>query len=123
LSKRARSRRIRYRNTVNVARAGKLENPHVYVIVATGTNLAKIGIAADPKQRLRELQTGCPHPLRIALIIPHGGRQLEHLLHRVCAPCRVHPQPRSEWFSLGRGGLDVLRAWAEDNQLRVVTYN
>lgn len=38
----------------------------IYFIEAVGANLLKIGFTdRDPEERLKELQTGCPHRLRV----------------------------------------------------------
>ena len=111
---------VAYRNTLRIARAARPENPDVYVIVATGTNMAKIGISADPRARLRELQVGNPYNLRLALVIPHGGRRLERVLHKMCRPCSARPGQPTEWFKLGKGGLAQIKRYVQDNGLRTL---
>jgi hypothetical protein len=65
----------------------------VYFIEAAGTDLVKIGIAAVPKDRLRELQTASPHKLSILATMP-GGKVAESRLHRHFAASRA----TGEWF-------------------------
>jgi hypothetical protein len=65
----------------------------VYFIEAQGTDLVKIGIAAQPKERLRELQTASPHRLAILAEMP-GGKPKESALHRQFAAHRA----AGEWF-------------------------
>ena len=65
----------------------------VYFIEAAGTDLVKIGIAAVPKDRLRELQTASPHKLSILATMP-GGKAAEGRLHRHFAGSRA----TGEWF-------------------------
>ena len=65
----------------------------VYFIEAQGTDLVKIGIAAQPKERLRELQTASPHRLAILATMP-GGKPKESHLHRQFAAHRA----AGEWF-------------------------
>jgi hypothetical protein len=54
----------------------------------------KIGWAANPEKRKRELQTGAPGPLNILHTIPGGVRQ-ERALHELLKEARLH----GEWFS------------------------
>jgi Meiotically up-regulated gene 113 len=65
----------------------------VYFIEAGGTDLVKIGIAAAPKDRLRELQTASPHRLAMLATMP-GGKPEESRLHRQFAASRA----TGEWF-------------------------
>ena len=41
----------------------------------------KVGRSKDPYQRLKQLQTGCPHPLKVILHIPNEGHK-EREIHR-----------------------------------------
>ena len=65
----------------------------VYLIAATGLDRVKIGTAASPSKRLRELGTGAPAPLTL-VATREGGRGLERAIHRAAAEWRVH----REWF-------------------------
>lgn len=65
----------------------------VYLIHAQGTKLYKIGVAADPEARLRELQTANPLGLVLLYKIP-GTRSVEQAIHRKLEEYRV----RGEWF-------------------------
>ena len=53
----------------------------------------KIGVSADPKARLKELQTGNPFPLKIAATIP-GHFATEKELHNIFERFRME----GEWF-------------------------
>jgi hypothetical protein len=44
-------------------------------LVTSGLGLAKIGVAPEPRQRLRELQIGSPVRLELALAAPYATRQ------------------------------------------------
>jgi hypothetical protein len=79
----------------------------VYFIEAQGTDLVKIGIAAKPSERLRELQTASPHRLAILATLP-GGKPQESLLHRQFAAQRA----AGEWFHRSPE-LDALIARAQ----------
>lgn len=65
----------------------------VYFIAAEGTDIVKIGIAAKPTERLKELQTASPHKLSILATMP-GGKPRERQLHRQFAATRM----TGEWF-------------------------
>lgn len=70
---------------------------HIYFIATESEpQLVKIGHTARcPLGRMRALQTGCPHKLRLALIID-GSVQDERNLHQKFANRRY----RAEWFLL-----------------------
>lgn len=68
----------------------------VYFIEAVGTDTVKIGVTAgDPEDRLKQLQTGCPHKLRLRVAI-HGDLRLEQWLHQQFD----HLCIGGEWFRL-----------------------
>ena len=53
--------------------AGEAEATWVYAI-SCATERVKIGVAADPRKRLRELQVGSPHELTLAHMQAYGER-------------------------------------------------
>lgn len=66
----------------------------VYFITSEPDLFVKIGWALHcPERRLRELQTGCPEPLRLMAYFP-GSREDERRLHDTFA--ELHH--RGEWF-------------------------
>lgn len=66
----------------------------VYVI-KNDIGMCKVGIALDPKVRLKELQTGSPHPLRIAYsIVTNDASGVEARAHAILSRYHVH----LEWF-------------------------
>lgn len=68
----------------------------IYFIEAVGANLLKIGFTErDPEERLKELQTGCPHKLRL-VATTFGDRETERLWHDEYADLRTS----GEWFRL-----------------------
>ncbi len=78
----------------------------VYLMNAEGTSRYKIGFAKDPNVRLRELQTGCPYPLKI-VAASNGDRDRERKLHARFSDYRQC----GEWFDLPGDVLpDVQRA-------------
>jgi hypothetical protein len=71
----------------------------MYVISARPEGPVKLGISADPDQRVRELQTGHPEPLKVLHREPvdlERVRLFERLLHRDNNHHRLH----GEWFNL-----------------------
>lgn len=65
----------------------------VYVIQAQGTAMCKIGVTIDVQNRLRQMQTGCPHKL-VVLAVWSGPLRLEKLLHHDLREYRRE----GEWF-------------------------
>lgn len=78
----------------------------VYVIVAGDVGFAKIGYTRAPKARLERLQTGCPHELKIAALIPAGPDD-EKRLHRRFN--RLHL--RGEWFRMDQSIQQLIDAF------------
>lgn len=66
---------------------------YVYFIKADNTGLVKIGKSVNPKNRLKELQTGSANKLNIIKTID-GGVYLEQAIHAYFAHLRKH----GEWF-------------------------
>lgn len=76
----------------------------IYFIEAVGAGLVKIGFTErDVQSRVRELQTGCPHHLRVMATVA-GDLPDEGEMHRQFA----HLRAGGEWFRL-------------DDELRVFT--
>lgn len=72
----------------------------VYFIEAVGSGFVKIGYVADfhsIADRIRQMQTGCPYELRLAAVLPSGGRDHETQLHLRFEAERF----RGEWFAIG----------------------
>tara|TARA_R100001086_G_C11814309_1_gene252414 strand:+ start:42 stop:422 length:381 start_codon:yes stop_codon:yes gene_type:complete len=85
--------------------AGKLPlRPHVYCIVAED-EFVKIGRTTNVLQRLRNLQCGNPHELRLFCAVV-GGAEVEAYLHERLKRFRY----RGEWFY---GCLEVLDPFLE----------
>lgn len=76
----------------------------VYFIEATDLDAVKIGIAADPEQRLGILQSCCPVELHI-LATAAGTPLFERYLHAKFAPQRI----RGEWFKLSGPIADFIQ--------------
>lgn len=67
---------------------------HLYFVVAPELNRVKIGIAADPHQRLMDLQVSCPTRLYIEFVCPYVGRETEKKLHKAFKDLNIS----GEWF-------------------------
>lgn len=65
----------------------------VYFIQSGTDGPVKIGIAENPRARMRHMQTGCPDRLRLLHAAP-GGPEREAELHAWLAPHHL----RGEWF-------------------------
>jgi Meiotically up-regulated gene 113 len=71
--------------------------PALYVFHAEGTRMIKIGYATDVEQRRREVQVGCPYPLRLLCAFAHvQAARIEQRLHTLFASSRI----QGEWFLL-----------------------
>jgi hypothetical protein len=71
----------------------------MYVISSNPAGPIKLGISADPDQRIKELQTGHPEPLTVYYREPidkERVRLYERLLHRD----NRHHRSKGEWFNL-----------------------
>jgi len=73
----------------------------LYVVHQEGTNLVKIGVAANVTKRLTQLQGGNPYPL--SLVATVRGNISERRLHQTLAALRV----RGEWFR----AEDLMKKW------------
>lgn len=84
-------------------RAPSVDTRKVYFIVAETSRLVKIGVAADPVARLRQIAAMSPESLRLAKVID-GGRGKEKDLHDEFSAYRMH----GEWFRMEGAILAVL---------------
>jgi len=75
----------------------------IYFIQAEGNNLIKIGIAINPKKRLRQLQSASPVKLHLLKII-EGSFPEERELHKRFKDTRTH----GEWFLPTQDLLDTI---------------
>jgi hypothetical protein len=75
-----------------------------------GLALVKIGFTTDIEQRIRQLQTASPHPLKVlAKVI--GTPKIESFFHAVLRSSHV----RGEWFRLHPDDIHhaLIRLWEE----------
>lgn len=87
------------------------ETAHVYAIGAIGHDGVKIGWAANPRKRLRDLQIGCPLGLTLLWAFPTDDAvKVEGALHIRFRDRQIH----GEWFNLGPdGALIAQQAYAQ----------
>lgn len=99
----------------------------LYVIAAAGTDWVKVGRGGSPKDRLRNLQCGCPLPL---VLIWSGDEQSgarEPVLHQRLRPLQAAIDGIGEWFDLDDVWLlaadlgqmdmeDALYRWIEEHR-------
>ncbi|MFC8182459.1 GIY-YIG nuclease family protein [Rhodococcus sp. NPDC057297] len=77
----------------------------VYFLFAPRANAIKIGVASDPRKRIRNLQT--PEPCRLVGVMPGVGVEGEQALHGDFKSIRVH----GEWFK----ATPELRSYVESH--------
>ena len=68
---------------------------HLYIIQMNITGDIKIGRSKHPEKRLKQLQTGCPHKLKLILVVEDMG-WYETVLHRRMAFAAI--RKNGEWF-------------------------
>jgi predicted GIY-YIG superfamily endonuclease len=70
---------------------------YVYLIKSSETGYYKIGYSANPDQRIKQLQTGCPDELiMITTFKSDRARRIEYALHNSYS----HACKHNEWFDL-----------------------
>lgn len=93
--------------------AKKNKSSFVYIIRCEGSNYYKIGTAYEPRQRLDELQTGCPYLLSIYSWVLYeksfNSKGAESIVHSEFMVHRI----RGEWFECDESLIEeVLRSLA-----------
>jgi hypothetical protein len=87
-------------HSIYIADPRGLVNTEVEIyVIASGPCAVKIGYSADPKRRLRQLQTGHEEKLQLIhteQVEPDQAPILEKLIHRA----NNHRRRRGEWFNL-----------------------
>lgn len=69
----------------------------IYFIEAVGAGLIKIGYTAGKAEdRLKQLQTGCPHKLRVLATFDGYDQEDEQRIHRELD----HLRDKGEWFRM-----------------------
>lgn len=85
----------------------------VYVVQGEPETPIKVGIARDPRKRLRALQTGNPQTLHLLYVVP-GDSKLEANFHRRLKASAIH----GEWF--GGEEAEAFIAWFADYADRAI---
>jgi hypothetical protein len=81
---------------------------HLYIIQSRTTGAVKVGRSDDPDRRLRQLQTGCPHTLKVILVMPNGGVR-EVSVHHAMRAHRTRHSTGGEWFAeSGLGDVPII---------------
>ena len=80
----------------------------IYLIHIEATTYYKIGFAKSIKNRLNQMQTGCPHKMKVVAKVHHSNaRSYESLIHRLVRDRNV----RGEWFDLDDNYLAQAKKW------------
>lgn len=75
----------------------------IYAIQCGEGGPIKFGVAKNPAERLRELQTGCPERLRLLVSV-----NIQHRCERIIHGWLREERVRGEWFSPGWKAKSVL---------------
>jgi hypothetical protein len=81
---------------------------HSLYLVDSRLGLAKLGVAPDPQQRLRELQVGSPVRLRLEVAVPYRTRAEARALLTALSHQFASRRAHGSWFRLT--GAEVRRA-------------
>lgn len=87
----------------------KIQTKHHYIYAITNGIDIKIGISADPKRRLRQLNTSSPINLYILTFFV-GNRELEKIIHKQFKKIRYN----GEWMEVSQELLDYLNSMSEN---------
>ena len=88
--------------------------PCVYVLACNDFKYLKIGMTKNLKQRMSNLQSGCPFDLFLFLTIrTNQPREVETYLHNELSRFRV----RGEWYSLNDEQLLFLEKFSRNRNL------
>jgi hypothetical protein len=87
----------------------------IYAIEARRTPFLKIGVARNPYNRLRDLQTGSPNELALLYAVETDERkayEVEKLIHS--SPEALNARGRGEWLDISPKIIPALFAWSAD---------
>lgn len=89
----------------------KEHKKYIYIIQCVGYDYYKIGIADAPNLRLKDLQSGCPFPLKILSSVElTKPMSIERKLHH----CFAKKKLRGEWFNLTKANIKRLKKLFSD---------
>ena len=90
--------------------------PAVYALITADMAFIKIGKTVSIKQRLINIQSGCPFDLSLWLTIrTPKAAEVERAALDLLAHCRT----RGEWFSPAEQDLDLISAFFHETNLNV----
>lgn len=89
-------------------RRAQMNTVHIYFILAEGVDMVKIGKSRKPLSRMKEMQVGCPVPLRLLLTV-RANHSTERHLHAILAEHHSH----GEWFRLSEQVLSLIELAAD----------
>jgi hypothetical protein len=78
----------------------KQRTDHFVYLIASRLGLAKIGVAPEPRQRLRELQVGSPVRLELALAEPYATREEARAVAEELAQRFAARRAHGHWYRL-----------------------
>ena len=82
----------------------------VYFMECPSLGVLKIGMATDPRKRLKRVQTGCPGRLHLRTVIRvDDARAFEAYLHQRHQKDRIH----GEWFRATPELRELATSWFE----------
>lgn len=91
--------------------SGLEREPMDYIYLFEANGLYKIGVTRDIPKRIRSLQTGNPHPIRLVdFCILISGTAGEHEIFKHLSAKRL----AGEWFALGDEDVVTVRNWFKD---------
>lgn len=73
-----------------------MSNQDLYIAQMDKTGAFKIGRSKHPRARLKQLQTGCPHTIKLIAILKRQGHK-EHQLHKHMERYRTRMYA-GEWY-------------------------
>ena len=82
----------------------------IYFLSAGGTKLWKVGFSGSVSQlnrRVGNIQTGCPHEIRLRAAMPHCPHRREAELHELMDWFHV----RGEWFYYNEWIRQIVKQW------------
>ena len=69
---------------------------YLYLVLDNAHNVAKLGVSNNPERRLKDIQTGYPYQLTLAIaILCKNPFKVESALHKKFADCKL----KGEWFT------------------------
>lgn len=86
---------------------------NIYFIGNMDMGCIKIGVAKDPEKRLKQLQTGNPHNLKIYKTIKNVPNEYESSIHRLFDDYRL----KGEWFQINDKITEFMESISSESDL------